>query len=330
MQAFDAGGANPGSPFHDGERRVQQRIGSAERAEAAGRRMIRDHLIEQHREFFAGLHMLLAGSTDDAGRPWAAVLAGPPGFAHSPDPSRLRVDAHPVGGAPHAALGPGARLGLLGIDFSTRRRNRVNGRVESVDERGFTLRVDHAFGNCPKYIQLRETQLPAGRHWRVQPVAPRRLQAGDAKLRRLIETADQLYIASHHPGDARDPRNGVDVSHRGGLPGFATVNEHGDVVFPDFAGNRFFNTLGNLEADERAGLAFLDFDDGSLYALSGRARIDWRGERETGLRGAERLVRVRIEEAWVHERVLPFRWRLLERSPLLAGTGTWAEAGRGA
>ena len=82
------------------------------------------------------------------------------------------------------------------------------------------------------------------------------------------------------------------MSHRGGRPGFVGVQ--GDtLVIPDFRGNRFFNTLGNLLGDPRAGLLFIDFASGDILQLQGRATIDWHPE-GSGPAGAERLWRVEV------------------------------------
>ena len=62
------------SPFHAGERAVQARFGLAERVERRGRRVIRDHLPDQHRAFYPLLHFLLIGMVDSAGRPWASLV----------------------------------------------------------------------------------------------------------------------------------------------------------------------------------------------------------------------------------------------------------------
>src|SRR5258707_11227705 len=119
------------SPWHEGERAVQACVGvPEERIETIGRRAIRSFMPDQHRAFFAQLPFLIIGSVDRAGWPWASVLSGPPGFAISPDPHRLHIAARAVEGDLLAeALKPGASLGLLGIELSTKRRNRMNGRI---------------------------------------------------------------------------------------------------------------------------------------------------------------------------------------------------------
>ena len=90
------------SPFHEGERLVQHRAGVRERMEKIGRIVFRDFMPDEHRELFAKLPYLLAGSLDERGSPWASVLTGLPGFVSSPDPCALRVNARPACGDPLA------------------------------------------------------------------------------------------------------------------------------------------------------------------------------------------------------------------------------------
>ena len=114
------------SPFHPGEQALQARVGLREKIERAGRHMIRDSMLDQHRAFFASLPLVFVGSLDHARRPWASMLCGEPGFMASPDPTLLRVAAAPEPGDPLARnLGVGAPVGLLGMEFQTRRRNRL-------------------------------------------------------------------------------------------------------------------------------------------------------------------------------------------------------------
>jgi predicted pyridoxine 5'-phosphate oxidase superfamily flavin-nucleotide-binding protein len=314
------------APFHVGERALQTLAGSREVMAAAGSRVIRDFMPDQHRDFFAQLPFLVVGSMDAQLQPWASVLAAPSGFAHSPDPTHLRIDALPMADDPLAAqLAQGASLGLLGIQPHTRRRNRMNGNVEAIDATGFTVEVQQSFGNCPKYIQAREPLFAAG-----QAAAPaQRLDGLDDAARALIARADTFFIASAFPqqaadGDETDPAaQGVDVSHRGGLPGFVRVGGDGVLTVPDFTGNRFFNTLGNLSVHPRAGLLFIDFENGELLHLTATAEIVWDGPEVAAFEGAERLLRLRVEQVLRRPGALPLRWGGAELSPHLARTGRW-------
>jgi predicted pyridoxine 5'-phosphate oxidase superfamily flavin-nucleotide-binding protein len=107
----------PKSPFHPGEQEIQSRLGVRDRVENLGQRFIRDYLPDQHREFYRQLPMLLIGSVDSRGHPWASLLVGRPGFIHSPDPHSLVIEAKPIFGDPlNDNLIPGTEVGILGID----------------------------------------------------------------------------------------------------------------------------------------------------------------------------------------------------------------------
>lgn len=304
------------APFHAGERALQALAGSREQMEVAGPRVIRDFMPDQHREFFSLLPFLVAGSIDGELQPWASVLAGPAGFVHSPDATHLRVDALPSAGDPLAGqLKQGATLGLLGIQPHTRRRNRMNGTVEAIDAAGFMVEVQQSFGNCPRYIQAREPQFTPPRG----DAAPAQwLDKLDLAAHRLIGSADTLFIATAYPnevavGDEADASShGVDVSHRGGRPGFVRIDGDDVLTVPDFNGNRFFNTLGNLLGDPRAGLLFVDFATGDLLQLQGTVTIDWSGE--------PRRWRVAVERGWRRPAALPFDWRFGDFAPTTLAT----------
>jgi uncharacterized protein len=233
---------------------------------------MRSSLPEQHQEFFPQLPFLIIGSLDPGGQPSASLLAGPPSFVFSPDPGSLRILALPSGGSALSLnLRIGAPLGLLGIQAHTRRRNRVNGRVSKLDGSGFCIDVDQSFGNCPKYIHAREAFYVGVAR---PPVAELSTQL-DARARALITAADTFYLASAHPDalGSRARSQGVDVSHRGGPPGFVHLRGDSILVVPDFRGNNFFNTLGNLQLNARAGLLFMDRARGDLLELEASTEL---------------------------------------------------------
>lgn len=334
MSATDGDDAPGASPFHAGEIAVQERCGVREPMARVGRVVIRDLMLPDHRQLFARLPMLLVGSVDRARRPWASVLVGRPGFVHAIDERTLRVDGLPAPGDPFAdLLAPGIPLGLLGIELASRRRNRMNGTVTAVDEAGFTVAVDQSFGNCPQYIQAR---LP---EWRRPPESFRQARTTDAIGARLdgaalrtVTTADTLFIASAAPAArGHAGADGVDVSHRGGKPGFVKVRASGPgaasvLVIPDFRGNFLFNTLGNIAAHPRAGLVFPDFATGDVVQLTGAAETVWDGPELASFVGAERLLVVTLDAGVRHPDVLPLTWSAPEFARQLDGVGTWSSA----
>jgi predicted pyridoxine 5'-phosphate oxidase superfamily flavin-nucleotide-binding protein len=309
--------------FHEGELALQQLAGSRARLAEAGPRVIRDHMPEQHREFFAQLPFLIAGTVDARGQPWASVLAGEPGFVNTPDPWHLSVHAQPL---PHDPLGQtlaaGIPIGLLGIEPHTRRRNRLNGRVTHVGENAFGVEVGQSFGNCPKYIQARRPEFTGPR---ATPPVAHQLAVLDPAARAIIERADTFFIATAHPlaGQSEALSHGVDVSHRGGKPGFVRVDGDDMLTVPDFLGNLFFNTLGNLAVNPRCGLLFIDFEQGDLLYVAARGEILHEGAELQSFQGAQRLLRFHVVSAVHVVAALPLRWSESELSPVLAATGDW-------
>ncbi len=258
---------------------MQARLGVAERMAEIGPRLIHDSMPEQHREFFAQLPFVILGSVDQHDDVWASLLTGPPGFMRSPDPRTLTIRAD------HSAapgLAPGRAVGLLGIEPHTRRRNRMSGTLASVTTDELTIAVAQSFGNCPKYIHPRE--LVEAEVSSTHPVE--RFDGLDARARATITAADTLFVASY--ADVDGTRQ-VDVSHRGGPAGFVRIDAAGTLTIPDYAGNRFFNTLGNITVQPRVGLLFIELERGDLLQIVGTAQLLPDGDaRLATLSGAER------------------------------------------
>jgi hypothetical protein len=153
-----------------------------------------------------------------------------------------------------------------------------------------------------------------------------RMRTLDSAAQRLVRAADTLFIATAHPRalDSGVPEQGVDVSHRGGKPGFVRVDSDGALLtLPDFTGNSYFNTLGNLALQPRCSLLFIDYASGDTLQVTARAQILTAGEELASFRGALRLVRMEVTGAERTEAALPLRWGPAQMSPVLENTGTW-------
>ncbi|QCP52925.1 2Fe-2S iron-sulfur cluster binding domain-containing protein [Trinickia violacea] len=317
------------SPWHAGELALQQRAGVVRQMDGVGRRVVRDHLIDQHREFYPLIPFVALGAVDAAGDVWATLLAGEPGFLQAPTPDALHVNAMRDPRDPASAgIRDGAAIALIGVELHTRRRNRLNGVVSHASERGFDIGVRQSFGNCNRYIQarqfefVREPSLPSAQ----TPVDLSRL---DARAAALIAGADTFFVASYVERDKeRIGSREVDVSHRGGKRGFVRVGEDGVLTVPDFSGNLFFNTLGNFLSNPKAGLVFADFESGDLLQLTGEAEVDLDSPEIATFRGAERLWRFTPRRIVYRAGAMPLRWTLPEDgvSPYAAMTGSWEES----
>ena len=310
--------------WHAGEKLIQEKLGVAERMEAVGPRVVRDFMPDQHREFYAQLPFIVMGSVDDQGDAWATFLEGRQGFMASPTRTTLDIAARPAPGDPAGrGLVEGAAVGLLGIEMHTRRRNRMNG-ILSITDPGFRVEVDQSFGNCPRYIQLRDFTVAR------DPDEPftgqiEQLATLDPAARALIEQADAFFVTSYAD---RGERRQVDVSHRGGKAGFVRVSEDDTLTIPDFNGNLFFATLGNIVLNGKAGLLFVDFETGDMLQMTGEAEVIFESPEIAAFQGAERLWTFRARTIVRRPAGLALRWAFQDGgwSDSSLMTGDWQHA----
>ncbi|MEU7886078.1 pyridoxamine 5'-phosphate oxidase family protein [Microbispora bryophytorum] len=282
---------------HAGEIAVQRRTGV--RLSGHGSARVRAEIPEVAARFLESQRMVVIGAEDREGRVWAAPLTGRPGFVAPSGDRTILVDAVPV--APLAGVFDVEHdIGMLAVEPWTRRRMRVNGRARR-DGDHLILRTEQVYSNCPKYLQKRTI---------VEDLEPgeRTSRSGDRlseAQREWVTAADTFFVATHAPG------LGSDVSHRGGDPGFVEVVDDRRLVWPDYAGNLMYMTLGNLELNPAAGLLFLDWATGDALHLTGRARVDWE-PREVP--GAQRLVEFDVEHVLEAGGASPLRWAFEEYS----------------
>jgi predicted pyridoxine 5'-phosphate oxidase superfamily flavin-nucleotide-binding protein len=303
--------------WHAGERAVQTRFGSRAKMALIGPKFIRAEMPDQHRQFFGLLPLVFLGGQDLTGRLWATALFGDSGFISSPAPNELAIAAqfNPLDPLANQWV-LGQQLGLLGLEPQTRRRNRVNGvLIGDVTDR-LTLRVEQSFGNCPKYIQQRSA-VP-------NPAYGNGCKADFTRFTerhsRWLASSDTCFIASRFAdrdpgGGLKGANRGVDMSHRGGMPGFVRMLDERTLLIPDYAGNNFFNTLGNLQTDSSAGLLFPLFEQGHLLHLTGQAEVIWPTESEPAPMGTGAVIRFVLERGRLVEQAMPSVWQRQSFSP---------------
>src|SRR5258706_2675711 len=146
---------NMPSVYHPGERSVQARAGVREMADRIGR-SIGSTIPPAARNFLRSQPLVVVGSVDAGRRVWASLLTGAPGLVQAVDEHTVRIDARPAAGDPLGdnLLG-NSPVGLLAIEFATRRRMRLNGRAELGSDGAITIHAQQVYSNCPKYIQTR-------------------------------------------------------------------------------------------------------------------------------------------------------------------------------
>jgi uncharacterized protein len=289
--------------YHPGELAVQERAGVRDIADRIGG-SIGSTIPPAAREFLRSQRMAILGALDAAGGAWASLWTGDPGFMEAVEEGILRIDARPAPGDPLGDnLTTSEEAGLLVIELATRRRMRLNGTLEARPDGALYLHTRQVYANCPKYIQAREWPMQSAESGTV-PSARRGRILGE-RQQRWIREADTFFIASSHP------EGGVDASHRGGNPGFVRLLNERSLEWPDYSGNMLFQTLGNIAANPRAGLLFIDFEGGNTLQLTGSARIVWDRERAAELVGTERIVEFDIDEVVERSGVAPPGWRFL-------------------
>ena len=283
---------------HEGELAVQRRAAEGRSTPAYGPVISGDFV-----EFVRRQRLAVIGAADDTDVVWATVLTGAPGFADPLDDTTIALrDLPPPGDPLHGAFDRERDCGMIMLDTGARKRIRANGRMWRDGDR-LVMRTEQVLRNCPRYIQLREPAADA------EPTTAA-ATAGTAitlPQQRWISEADTFFIAT------RTVRHGADASHRGGPPGFVTVVGPRELSWPDYKGNSFYMTFGNLELDPACGLVFLDWAGGRTLHLTGRARVDWD---DRSAPGAIRTVRFQVERVVQVDAATALRWRLLEYSPV--------------
>lgn len=313
------------SPFHRGEQEIQARLGVRENIERFGSRVIRDHLPEQHQHFYRKLPYLFLGHVDRQGWPWASMLTGQAGFISSPDSTHLNIAATPTAGDPlWNNLKTGAPVGVVGVELHTRRRNRLSAEVAKSGADSFSLKVRQSFGNCPQYIQAREISVQSSSEAAVVEVNSSAQLTTEMKA--LVEGSDTFFVSSYLADESGHASEGVDVSHRGGQAGFVRVDNDKLLTIPDYAGNFHFNTLGNFIENPKAGLLFIDWDQGHLLMLTGHAEILWDDEQLSFFAGAERLWQFRMVKGIFLKNAINAKWSFDSWSPNTLLTGNWTAA----
>lgn len=258
-------GVSSSGVFHEGELFVQRQAGLADEALRLTRMLGAREFSDAMSGFVADRDLAFITSRDSAGTLWTSAVYGERGFCRA-DRATLRVKGRPLPGDPLHELSRGAQIGLLFIDFHRRRRLRINGALSVVDDNGFEVAADQAYGNCPQYIRqptAERTVVPDGAH----AVASTHCRVGAVHLEQ-VSRADTFILGTSHAS------RGADTSHRGGPSGFVRV-EDGELWWPDYPGNNLFNSMGNIVVEPAAALLFLDFRAATSLQMSGTAQLVW-------------------------------------------------------
>lgn len=293
--------------------------------------------------------LVALGALDGGGRPWTTVWGGTPGFArpighdllmagslvdaeHDPVVSALFGEGGGDGsrryqmGPDDFASGGGKVVSGLSIDLATRDRVKVGGRLveggvvlepgplgggeKGVARAEVVVLVEEGLGNCPKYLNRRDIRAAVPEPRLVSDALPLPDEAVA-----LLGRAD-LFFLSTASADGRT----MDTNHRGGSPGFVRVmrNSEGggvDLVYPEYSGNRLYQSLGNMHARPLVGICVPDFDAGDVLYLTGETEILAGADAARVLPHTRLAVRIRVTAARYITRGLPFRGGAPDYSP---------------
>lgn len=309
---------------HKGELLLQARRNTPKELTDAIPQYIGSDMPQQHADFFAGLSYLPLATLDQKGRPWVSLLV----TTSSDDPTlgikvsggnttEVVAETNPFDPFARAmqqepASADDRRLFAgVGIDFTNRRRNKIAGSIEdaAVDRMGkvrLRLLSDQHLGNCPKYITVRSLT-------HVQRMADLSHDSFDvdttalpADAKAVVHRASTVFLATKHTttDDASDIQTDMGVNHRGGAPGFTRIYEECDgdqvttyLVLPDHSGNRFYQSLGNIETDPQVGLVFPDFATGDVLYVTGDAENMLDQDAEALMPRVNLLTRIKVTGA---------------------------------
>ena len=295
--------------YHQGELEAQAITGESNTGERNGR-IITNKVIPGAVNFIEKQPFFIASSQNQKGEIFASVIAGESGFVKVLDESTLKVDRSLINSNPYDPLWSniisGSKLGMLFIEPSSRRRFRINGKVQTAGNY-IMISVDQAYPNCPKYIQQRHVLRTEKLAYQELPESSSALTTG---LINMILKADTFFVGSaNEAGD-------LDASHRGGFPGFISVEADGSLLIPDYQGNSMYNTLGNFIQNPKAALLFIDFEKGTTLQLTGTTQIIWNAI-DAGLQtgGTPRFWKFFAENCLLMENLKGYEWNFTAYSP---------------
>ena len=142
----------------------------------------------------------------------------------------------------------------------------------------------------------------------VDAVVTEELADGQADF---IHSRDMFYLATV------DETGFPSCSYKGGSTGFVRVLDPQTLVFPNYDGNGMFMSMGNIEAQAKVGLLFIDFERPQRMRLRGTARCLRSGPLFDSYPGASLVVSVHVNHVWVNCPRYVHRMQPIEPSPYL-------------
>ncbi|KAI4940286.1 hypothetical protein J4E86_011091 [Alternaria arbusti] len=321
-----------GMPWNEGEEKMHRllRIPPQDNPTSA-------MLTPQAAFMFQRAPLLAFGTLDAQHRPWTTLWGGEPGFSeplgggfigartlvdgkHDPVVQALVGENEKGEGKTTQAEDGGKLVAGLAIDLMTRKRVKTAGRmiagtikdveveVEGSENREQTqlqlvTKIEQSLGNCPKYLNQYEIR-PA----LLDPELVSKGSSLSEEGKALISKSDMFFLSTSTEDD-------MDVNHRGGPPGFVRIISPTILAYPEYSGNRLYQSLGNLMLDPKIGLVFPDYETGDVVYITGTTEILAGTDASALLPGSNLAVTITISECRYVKTGLPFRGTKKTPSP---------------
>ncbi len=116
----------------------------------------------------------------------------------------------------------------------------------------------------------------------------------------FIEMQSFFFIATaSDEGDCDANFRGQNTSSSGRLQPLLKIKDSKTIIFPDFAGNGFYNSLGNIHLNPHIGMLFVDFREQQRARVNGKAFVENLNADERAIwPDAQAMVRVEVEQAY--------------------------------
>jgi hypothetical protein len=238
--------------YHDGQRAIQ---------DEAKTRHVADKLADwvgPAREFTAGADLLVFSTQGSDGVLHLHTLCGTPPLVETPAEDVVLLRGFTPAAEP-------TLCGGLAIHLGQARRARINGVLSPV-EGGSKLELRELFTLCRKYMA--PSIAPEG-PLHVGPAAREPIGIGDAWVQRVVERAETSFLASIAPSGLPD------VAHRGGPPGFLSLDTERCVLsWPEYVGDGIFKSAGNVRATRKMTMLVVDLETGDAVELHGSGEYE--------------------------------------------------------
>src|SRR5947207_12664405 len=122
--------------YHEGNRHLQDQFETRKLADRIEERIVSPIIGAGDKEFIERMDMFFLATADEQGKPQCSYKGGDPGFVRVLDEHTIAFPSYDGNGmfltAGNALVNP--RVGLLFISFEERKRMRLNGVAEHVDD----------------------------------------------------------------------------------------------------------------------------------------------------------------------------------------------------